>query len=280
VTTNYRNYNVGIIQWAAYGSFWAGGVKYTYLWLLQKTPILLALEGVTLLWAIWQYGFYPQRVRIVLLLLTLSAIGAIAYFPDVVHVAFVVPYVLVVLAGMVYRARTALAITDGPMARPAVGLVWAAALAVILVKGWTNFGLAWEDNPILFPTAFGTLAGREIQRDTIKDLHEKLHVKDAAPPRLFAYPTDAWIYLALPADNPTPFCLLRPVYNTPEQFKQAMDQLDRDPQARVLLNVLFSKPEDPFIQYLNEHWHDVTGVGPGVIMGAPLYRLYAPNPKT
>src|SRR5262249_50292434 len=129
-------------------------------------------------------------------------------------------------------------------------------------------------------TAFGTLAGRELQRDTVRDIRALLHVDEGAPPRLFAYPTDAWIYLTLPADNPTPFSLLRPVYNTPEQFEAAIASLDRDPPAFVLLNVLFAKADDPFVLYLKDHYHDIGGAGPGLILGGPVYRVYARNPES
>jgi hypothetical protein len=280
VTTNYYKYNVGFMKWAAYGSMWAGGVPFTYLWLLQIVPDILAVETISVLWVVWRRGLRPQLARVSVLLLSLSAAAAIAYFPDMVHVAFVLPFALVVLAGMIYRVRTAFLPSERPVMRAVVRLGFAMVLAIVVVKSWVNFNLAWQNYPVLYDSAFGTLAARELQRDTIRDLREFLHVDAAAPPRVFAYPTDAWIYLTLPADNPTAFSLLRPVYNTPEQIQQAIDEVDRDPNAMILLNVLFSKPDDPFIAYLNAHWHDVAGVGPGVIMGGPVYRLYARNAKS
>src|SRR5262245_50439497 len=96
-------------------------------------------------------------------------------------------------------------------------------------------------------------------------------------PPIFAYPPDAWSYRALPADNPTASSLLRPVYNTPEQTQRAIEQVDRDPEAVVLVNILFAKQDDPFMAYLNAHWHEVAGVGPGIILGTPVYRLYMRN---
>jgi hypothetical protein len=278
VTTNYRNYNVGFMRWA--GFLFSSELKYTALWFFEVIPKLLAIEAIALFWALWRYGLASQAVRAALLLLALSAVGSIYYFPDIVHVAFVVPFVLVVCAGMIYRARTAFAWAGTPVARAVVRLGWAAALVVVLAKGWINFGFAWEDNPVLYSTAFGTLAGRAEQRDTIRDLRQQLHVDAADPPRLFAYPTDAWLYLALPADNPTPFSLLRPIYNTPEQFQTAIKKLDADPQAIIVLNLfagLFAQKGDPFMPYLNANWHDVGGIGPGVILGAPLYRLFIRN---
>ncbi len=279
VTTNYRKYNVGIIRWAGYGAFWSGGLKYTYLWLLEIVPKILAVEAISVLWALWRFGLASEVVRLSLLLLALSAVAAIVYFPDIVHVAFVVPFAMIVLSGMICRVRTALPHADGPAMRIATRLGFAVLLAIVAAKGWANFALAWEENPVPYDNAFGRIASRDQQRQTIADMRAFLHVDPAAPPRIFAYPTDAWIYLVLPADNPTAFSLLRPVYNTPEQSQTAIDQVDRDPKAMVFVNALFAKKDDPFMQYLNANWHEVAGLGPGVILGAPLYRLYARNPR-
>jgi hypothetical protein len=278
VTTNYRNYNVGFMQWAGYGSFWAGGVPYTYVWLMKVIPKILAIEAITLLWALWRYGFASQLVRLAVLLLALSAVRAIWYFPDLVHVAFVAPFALIVMSGMIYRIRTAFLLSDRPAMRAVARLGFIVLLAIVLAKGRRNFLRAWEDNPVLYESAFGTIAGRELQRDTLIDLRRMLHVDDAVPPRVFSYPTDAWIYLTLPADNPTSFSLLRPVYNTPEQYQMAIDQLERDPQALVLKNGLFVKPDDPLVAYMNQRWHDVGGAGPPIFMRTPLYHLFARSP--
>jgi len=279
VLTNYRNYNVGTIRWAGYGFWWAGGLKYTSLRLMQAVPWLLGLEAATLLWGAWRYGLHAEAPRAALLLLALSAVAAISYFPDYVHIAFALPFVLIVLAGLVYRARTALVAFDRPAARTTMRLVATAAVLLVLWKGWTNVGLAWQANPVLFETAYGTLANSAFSAGVVRDLREKLHVDDAAPPRIFSYPTDAWLYLAVPADNPTPFALLRPVYNTPEQFQEAIDRLERDPKALVLVNSLFAKADDPFMTYLNKGWRPIAPIGPGVIYGEPLYHLYERTPS-
>jgi hypothetical protein len=202
------------------------------------------------------------------LLAALSAAAGIAYFADISHVAFVTPFALPVLAGMVARVRTSFAVLQKQPARAVMGAAWVAVLAIVLVKGWTNRQLAWKSSPVLFDSAFGTLAGTEVLRDTIRDLREKLQVDEAAPPRLFSYPTDAWIYLALPADNPTPFCILRKGYNTDEQFRIAQEDLDRDPQALVLVHSFGVRPGDPFLKYLEK---DFDAIG---TVGYPFYQLY------
>jgi hypothetical protein len=270
--TRYGGYD---LAWM--GGLWLGRLDYTYGWLFEAIPALLGVEAVTLLWALWRDGLGTQLVRAALLLLTLSAIGGIMYYPDPVHVAFVLPFVLVALAGMVYRARTAFAFAATPAATRVARLAWLVVLAIMLAKGWRNARLAWEEHPILYNTAFGTLAGTELEVETIRDLRQRLAVDDGAPPRLFAYPGDAWIYLALPADNPTRFALLFPGYNTAEQMHETMDRLAGDPQAAVLVNTLFERPDDPFVALLHQHYRDVVGIGPRTFPGNPRYRLFVPD---
>ena len=278
VLSNYRNYNVGKFPWASYGAFWAGGLKYTSLRVMYATPALLAVEAIGVLWSIWGRGLRAELVRLLVLLLALSAVGAIMYFPDIVHIAFVLPYVLVVLAGMIFRLRTWSARSGTPVARTVMRVAWAAALALVLGKAWSNARMAWADNPVRYETAFGTLAGFDLQAETIRDLRRKVRWDGTVPPRIFAYPTDAWVYLTLPADDPTPFALLRPVYNTPEQFQSAIDRLEQDPRALVFVNGFTMKADDPFFVYLQSRWRVVAGVGPPVFMGDPLYKLYAREP--
>jgi 4-amino-4-deoxy-L-arabinose transferase-like glycosyltransferase len=287
VNTRYRRANVGpgshgfgSVRWAAHSPLTGGGVRYTYLWLLESIPVLLAVEAATLMWAMWRSGPRSQLLRAALVLLALSAIGGIAYFPGLAHVAFVTPFALPVLAGIAYRTRKAAALSRIPAGRGAVRLAWTAVLVVVLAKGWSNYRLLWNGNPELYPTAFGTLAGSRQTRDLLRELRRKLPTDGPTPPRLLAYPMDAWLYLALPADNPTPFCLLRPGYNTPGQFETAIERLDRDPRAFVLVNVLLGsgkRRDAAFSAYLRTHFHEIARLGPAGQWKMRLYRLYARN---
>ncbi|HTD58416.1 MAG TPA: hypothetical protein VK672_05930 [Solirubrobacteraceae bacterium] len=274
VVTNYRNYNVGKMSWSGYGLAWADGVYYTYLWLFECIPVILGIEAVSLFWGIWRHGLRSHLERTVLLLLAVSAVASIRYYPDVIHVAFVAPFSFVVIAGMIHRVRTAFAFMQAPAAKIVMRLVLVGVLAIVLLKGWSNASRAWRDNPTLYQTAFGTLASLEGKEATLRDLRERLEMNTGPPPRLFAYQSDAWIYLTLPADNPTPFALLRPVYNSPGQIQEAIDWLERDPQARVVVNLLAPEPGDPFMGYLNGHFQDVAGVGPRIVRGGPVYRIF------
>jgi hypothetical protein len=277
VLANYREYNGGRVGWSGYSVAWADGMNYTYLWLFRSIPVILGVEAGGLLWASWRHGVRAQLLRAALLLLALCASAAVTYDPDVIHVAFVAPFSFVVMAGMIHRARTASEFMSRPASEWMARLVLCAVLAAVALKAWDNVGRAWRENPVLYETAFGTLAGWPQRAAALHELQEKLDV-DGHPARVFAYQSDAWLYLALPADNPTPFALLLPTYNTAEQIQEAIDRLERDPEARVVVNLLGPQPGDPMMSYLRSHFREVASAGP-VIHGSPIYRIFERPPR-
>ena len=274
---HYGGYQLGWMGGEKQAQLWAvAHPTHTLPWLFRAVPLLLGVEAAALLWALWRDGLGTHLIRATLLLLAASAIAGISYFPDPVHVGFVLPYVLVVLAGMVYRTRTAFAGSVMPATKHVAPLAWVVVVALVLAKGGHNARLAWQENPITYETTFGTLADDGSQRDTIRDLRRQLAV-EGAPPHLLVYPADAWIYLTLPADNPTRFALFLVGYNTPEQTVETVDRLRNDPQAAVLVNTLFPQPDGPFGAFLKEHYRRVVDIGPRSIKGQPRYRLYLPG---
>ena len=274
VLENYRDFHRGPAPWSVVA--WGEGVPYTYLWLFEWIPAILAVETVALSWAAWRQGMRSQGVRAALLLLAASASAGVVYHPDVIHVAFVAPFSLVVMAGMVYRARTALDVMPPQTGEWMARLAMFGLLGIVVAKAWDNRTRAWSANPALYRTAFGTLAGWPERAEAFRELHEKL--KGAARSlRVFAYQGDAWLYLALPADNPTPFQLLLPAYNTSAQFQQAIDALERDPEARVVVHLVKYESDDPFITYLERNFREVATAAP-VLRGPPPYRIFERSP--
>ncbi|MGH7786699.1 MAG: hypothetical protein ACRERC_07515 [Candidatus Binatia bacterium] len=265
VTINYWAYNVGVAAWAA--APFPTMRTITWVRLLEAIPALLAVEALWVLWTLARRGLGAVRLRLSLLLLALSAIAAIMYYPGIGHVAFITPFALVVFAGMVYRLRRVVPLHTR-VGRAGVGLAWAAMLALVCGKLWTNREIVRMHTPIRFESAFGTLAGHPRQANLIAGLRANLPVSDDAPARLFAYPGDAWVYLALPADNPTPFALLRPIYNTPEQNQSAIDLIERDPTIAVLVNTMFARNQDPMLTYLNRRF------GQPILLPAMPWILY------
>jgi hypothetical protein len=269
VVTAYYNQHVGRAGWSGAGPA-ADGLRYTWPWLLYAIPVLLALEAVALRDAIRQSGLHAQVVRASLLLLAVLMTAAILYFPDFVHVAIVAPFSFVVLAGLVHRARTRSALARRGGVGVAFRVAWVALVALVGVKAWRNAALAWQDNPVLTETAFGTIAGPAFQADALRELRPWLR-DAAASPRLYAYPGDAWLYLVLPADNPTPFASLWLRVHTPEQMETAKQRLAREPTTPVLVNTFWVKRDDPFVAYVQANYQDVGGVG-------RLHRLFLAKP--
>ncbi len=104
VLGNYAAHHVGRMSWAGYSWLWANGLPFTWEWLLQVVPAVLALEVAATLWRIRREGLRHQVMRAAVLLLAVLMAASILYFPDYIHVAFILPYSLVVLAGMACAA--------------------------------------------------------------------------------------------------------------------------------------------------------------------------------
>ena len=155
----------------------------------------------------------------------------------------------------------------------ALRLGWCALIVLLVQKGWSNLLTSWKDNPLSIPTAFGVIAGNEDTVKTLAGLHHLLGDSEK-PAHLFAYPTDAWLYLTLPADNPTPFCLLRPRYNTSDQFQRAIESLNRDRAARILVAQIVVRADDPLMEFVKHHYRELEEFGPRIVLGAPIYVLY------
>jgi hypothetical protein len=215
--------------------------------------------------------------RPALLLLAGLAAFSVLYFPDYIHVAIITPFVLVPLAGLAHRARTALPALATAPGRVAVAAAWLAVAALVARKATTNVQLARNYHPVRVESAFGTLDAPAYYDEVTRELQRLVPTGAERPARLFAYPADAWLYLALPADNPTRFALLRPRYSTPEQIEEARAALLADPQARVVVNLFLTAPDDPMLPWLRANYVDAAGLGPANAQGVHLYRLFVPR---
>ena len=146
----------------------------------------------------------------------------------------------------------------------------------VVEKGGSNLRAAWARNPVRVPTGFGTLATTDIAARTLAELQREISTGREQRPGLFAYaPSDTWLYLAVPADNPTPFCLLNAGYSTPQQFDAAIDALRRSPDAFVLVRAPLMRPGDPIMALLRREYRKVADLGqtdpPLALHGLELY---------
>ena len=259
VLGSYYAAHAGSTPWA--GAAWVTGEAHaTWLPLLRTFPAVLAVEAVLLGWTLRTRRGAAEAERACLLLLAAVMSAAILYYPDFIHVAFIAPFVLVIEARLVFALRSRLR-----------GMRWVAPLPATLValavvaagcKGWMNLRGAQDVARERFPTAFGTLAGQGPERRLVERVREILGTDGAESKPLFVYPAEAWLYLAVPADNPTRYSLLLLRYNPPEHFREALARLDAADVEHVVVNASWLRAGDPVLAWLEGRYVPVAGVGP------------------
>lgn len=268
----YRPRHLGSTGWGATMWLTSYAADYTWRWLPPAVPVVLVAETGALLGRLARHRGRPERVRAVLLLLAGCMAGAIFYFPDLIHVAFIFPFTLVVAAGLVHRLRSSprLRGADG-VARLVLGVV----LLAVLHKGWRNLMLTRLQYPVRYETAFGTVASNDTGRDIVVHLRNSVSDVPADRRTVLSYPADASLYLTLPGENPTPFSLLLPGYNTPEQFRTVFEALADGGADFVIVAPLFVRAgDDPFMKFLEGRYLRRERLG---ILGPDVYTPVRPR---
>ena len=265
---------VGLAGWGVTATWLARGlVDYTWPWLPWLVPVVLGLEAVALAAAVRRrVAPFPAATgrRMALWFLAVCMVTAVAYFPDLIHVAFILPFSLVVAAGLVSRARSGPA--RGPV--PVVGAaVVTVAIGIALHKSGTTLALRRSQLPVRYETAFGTVAGTEMTRASWQTVHDAVAAVPAERRTLFSYPNNASFYLTLPGENPTPYSLLVVGYNTPEQIRTAVDALTRRPPDYIIVSVMLAHGGDPMMNFIASRY------GPQAPGSATLWAVYIPLPR-
>ncbi len=263
---------VGRLGWGGAGFMHQGRVPAWFGWIPVAVPaILLAGSGRLL---VHRRALREQTVAICLLLLAGLTAASVFYVPDFIHVAFIAPFSLAVAAGLLHAMRTGA--THGPVALVRRTL-WAGTATAVLVAAVLGGVEGWRAAralaPERYPTAFGTLAGTPLMRALVADLTEHMRNAPADRRSLFTYPSAPWLYLALPAENPTPFALLIQNYNLPAHFQRVTDILTHRPPDFVLLNTAFLAPDDPIRTLVEQRYERAATL-------FPSYELYRPGPAS
>jgi 4-amino-4-deoxy-L-arabinose transferase-like glycosyltransferase len=222
------------------------------IWLPAFVP--LALAGG--LWAAARRrDRETARARLMIGLLGIVALLSVAYNLDAVHLAFVMPVVLLATAE---RLEAALATVErarlGRMLSPVAGAALVAGTAALL-------GVAVTHRRTVYPTGADTRLGHVDLADTselllLAALEDGLRT---APTReVFAYPFYASLYPLSGAENSTRFQILAPGYSPPEHFVEAILALEarRTPYI-VVLAYFVDWPNDEFIRYVDKHYKHV-----------------------
>jgi len=221
-------------------------------------PVVAAGLGLRLAAALWRRAATAARDAVVLLAMSGAAFLAIAYFPDFIHIAFVLGVSLVATVDCVERALRRLA-PDATWTRAAVAAA-AAALLLALAGQWRTVILRNSArSPIRADTAFGRVAFPDPVQQL---LHDRVNRLLAADPRrlLFVYPAYAQLYLTTGAQNPTPYQLMTLDYGGPQELAEIIGILERDrPLVVVLGRVLVRGGTDAVIEYVDAHYAPTDG---------------------
>lgn len=279
VVQGYTQRNVGMVKWGqALETLVGMPDPRSWPWFLRAIPALLAIEGMSLFGPILADGVRPHIVRASLFLLAVCSAYSILYFPDFIHIATIAPFPLVVVAGLVQRAGTALAAFGDSRLTAAWRLGGALVAVAVVATGVRELREARTSAPMRVPTAFGTIALDEGAANILRDVRAAINPDGKQTPKLFAYPSDAWLYLTLPADNPTPFSLMMAKYNTPAQFDQAIAELRRNPDSFALVRWPLLAPHDPIYTVLRREREMIQNVGDPV-PGTKVHGLLLYGPR-
>ena len=234
---------VGLFPWYA---------RYTFPTALAVVPGLALVAGARAIVAVVRRDDAERARRTVLLAIVgVASIGAIAYYPDYVHLAFVGSVFAVLAAELLEHALDIRSLAGWPATVVAIALLGATGgqLARVMIGSRRDF-------PFVYDSPFGRVRFSERHE---ADVVERVRaVVDRSGSReLFVYPFGAAFYLLLGAENPTPFQFLPAGYGRPDQVAQTVDVLERRRVPWVIVFIPMTS-SDPVLRYVAAHYERVT----------------------
>ena len=227
--------------------------------LIRYLPAIISATLLRLVW-ISARGSDHERTRqlIALGLIGLSSIGAIWYFPDYIRLAVVTP-VFLILTAETLEAALRRAEQIFPFFNR-IALVIACLLCLALpLQAERNRQLRQQLYPHSHLTAFGRVDFRNPIEISLVDTIQGL-LKEGAARDLFCYTSCPGLYLTTGTDNPTPYQLMIPGYNRPDQLAEVVHTLEaRKVNLVVAIRVAIKQRDidDPIWTYLVTHYEPV-----------------------
>ena len=257
-------------SWGAVGPMTA--VEYTYSTVLTYSPLALALPLVEFAVA-FARGRDRQRARQLCVLLVLSGAAAlsIGYYPDVIHIAFIVGIFWVAAVVGVEWVLRALQPVGAWHAAETVVLAAAALALVLQLVSYAR--LRHAQFPVAHQTAFGRIDFASRWEPVFID---KVRELVAATPthELFCYSQLAAPYLTTGGRNPTPYQKLISGVSPPAQIQRSLRILESRRVPYVVTAPLWMPPNDPINKYIAEHYEYVSMPEVTALDEPPIYSLY------
>jgi hypothetical protein len=264
----FENYQRAVVPvpWAALGFLAKAWMPEVWRVVLRWAPAGLVLEAIALLRTAVAGRFaHAERVRSCLALLALLASVSVRYFPDYVHVAYVMPFLLIPWARVLHGLRRLPRLSAGPGRLVPIGIM-VALVALLIPESVGNLVRAWRATPRRIETAFGTIDGDE---DTARLVAVVRAAVDRDPPGerlLVALPGDAWLYVVSGARNATRYSLLLRDYNSPAQIAEAIADVRRRAPGTLVVNTVLAPEDDPVRRALEPEYE--------LVETLPAYRVY------
>jgi hypothetical protein len=194
-----------------------------------------------------------RRTAETLLVLSVYGASALAFtmsYPDLTHLAMIMP-VLLIVAGELLTSLLRVAGPRGRFAQTTLGLALIVACTVQLQR---NYAGALTLYPVQHSTQFGWLPFENESR--VKEVVEWVQgeVEKSSSRDLMCYPGWAAMYLMSGARNPTRHDLIFPGYQSDEEIQDVIATLERKRVGHVLLMRVFITPDDAFDAYIAQHY--------------------------
>ncbi len=238
-TVNYRSVNH-----SAWGQIVSGPASSTFPRLLKYLPVILIVDLLRLgVLAARQWGDEMRRLTL-LVLFCVASMASIAYFPDYIHIAFIAPAFLVMVAESLERAAGA-AVNHSPALKVAG---WCAAVLLIFACGLRlqqNLERSRAAIASSRDTAFGRVDFTFPFEVKVYDEMREL-MNGASSRELFCY-SMASLYLTVDARNPTRYQYLGPRYTSPTQMQEILGVLEERKLPYIVAG-FFNEPLKTYLQ--------------------------------
>jgi len=266
-------FNYGAVThcpWGHVNLLTAGQAKFTFPLVLAYLPLVLPVTFTRAL-ALTVRRRREEEARHLVLLLTfcLTSMLSISYFPDFIHIAFIAPAFFVTIGESVeWLAGLALGRSPADVAAATGSRLRRAAAGAVTLGLLAAFGAGLDHNlqrlratyPIGRSTAFGRVDFPDADEAGLYDTVNTL-MRDSGARYLYAYPVAAHLYLMIDVDNPTSYgWFIAPFYDA-DQVRDAMSQLRVDRLPYVLLFAQFTRPDDPVVAWIHQHYDPLPGAG-------------------
>lgn len=238
--------------------------------LLTYAPAVL-VPTVGILLARWHRrgDVEALRLAVVMTLLTAFSILSIAYYPDLIHIALIIPILLVVLAGGLEWTLSAL---PGRLDR-LVG--WAVSAALVIACAWQlerNLPRPAPGFIATYDTAFGPIDMNVRTARTYAQLAALL--RDVPSRTFFRYPHSQFAYLILDAHNPTRFEFVQARYHSAEHMQEVVAALRRADLPYIMVDQELLMPDDPVYRFIRENYEPLTDAD---VLTGVVWRRTAPG---